>query len=67
MLLYYSEVNKGYRRFYVYTPPDYDNTPNDRYPVLYLQHGMGEDERAICSTLTGGSLSNLIKHNCRNK
>jgi enterochelin esterase family protein len=28
----------------VYTPPDYDQNPAIRYPVLYLQHGMGEDE-----------------------
>jgi len=42
---YSSEVGKGYRRFFVYTPPDYDSDANTRYPVLYLQHGMGEDER----------------------
>jgi enterochelin esterase-like enzyme len=28
----------------VYTPPDYDLDPATRYPVLYLQHGAGEDE-----------------------
>jgi len=28
----------------VYTPPDYDKDTAKRYPVLYLQHGMGEDE-----------------------
>ena len=28
----------------VYTPPDYDADPKKRYPVLYLQHGGGEDE-----------------------
>src|SRR5208283_1315522 len=32
------------RRCFVYTPPDYDQDPNKRYPVLYLQHGAGEDE-----------------------
>ena len=32
------------RRIFVYTPPDYDKDPAKRYPVLYLQHGMGEDE-----------------------
>lgn len=30
----------------VYTPPDYDRNPRARYPVLYLQHGAGEGERA---------------------
>ncbi len=29
---------------YVYTPPGYDDNPTKRYPVLYLQHGGGEDE-----------------------
>jgi enterochelin esterase-like enzyme len=28
----------------VYTPPDYDQDQQKRYPVLYLQHGGGEDE-----------------------
>jgi enterochelin esterase family protein len=32
------------RRAFVYTPPDYDKNTNRRYPVLYLQHGAGEDE-----------------------
>jgi enterochelin esterase-like enzyme len=30
---------------FVYTPPDYDAQSSTRYPVLYLQHGSGEDER----------------------
>jgi len=34
------------RRAFVYTPPDYDKNPTKRYPVLYLQHGWGEDETA---------------------
>jgi enterochelin esterase-like enzyme len=42
---YHSAVTGQYRRAYVYTPPDYDAHPNKRYPVLYLQHGAGEDER----------------------
>jgi enterochelin esterase family protein len=42
---YYSNTNKAWRRCYVYTPPDYDDNTNTRYPVLYLQHGAGEDER----------------------
>lgn len=29
---------------FVYTPPGYDSHPNERYPVLYLQHGGGENE-----------------------
>lgn len=32
------------RHAFVYTPPDYDKDTTTRYPVLYLQHGAGEDE-----------------------
>jgi enterochelin esterase family protein len=42
--LYYSKVTTAWRRCFVYTPPDYDANLKARYPVLYLQHGMGEDE-----------------------
>ena len=35
-----------HRRAFVYTPPGYDVDPGKRYPVLYLQHGWGEDETA---------------------
>jgi enterochelin esterase-like enzyme len=34
------------RPAYVYTPPDYDQDTTKRYPVLYLQHGWGENEYA---------------------
>jgi enterochelin esterase-like enzyme len=43
---YHSEVTDKARRAFVYTPPGYDAEPTRRYPVLYLQHGAGEDERA---------------------
>jgi enterochelin esterase-like enzyme len=43
-ILFPSESTKSSRRAYVYTPPDYDKDLNERYPVLYLQHGWGEDE-----------------------
>lgn len=42
---YYSKTNSAWRRCFVYTPPDYDSNPAARYPVVYLQHGAGEDER----------------------
>ena len=41
---YFSKVTNAWRRCFVYTPPDYDLKPKARYPVLYLQHGSGEDE-----------------------
>ena len=42
--LYYSETTKTMRRCFVYTPPCYNKNPEKRYPVLYLQHGGGENE-----------------------
>jgi len=42
---YYSEITKAWRRAFVYMPPGYDTSPTIHYPVLYLQHGAGEDER----------------------
>jgi enterochelin esterase-like enzyme len=41
---YLSKVTGAWRRAYVYTPPDYDGNQKTRYPVLYLQHGAGENE-----------------------
>jgi enterochelin esterase-like enzyme len=41
---YKSKVTPTWRHALVYTPPDYDIRPDMRYPVLYLQHGGGEDE-----------------------
>jgi enterochelin esterase family protein len=37
-------VTGGWRHALVYLPPAYDASPKTRYPVLYLQHGGGEDE-----------------------
>lgn len=42
--LYHSSVTGMWRRIFVYTPAGYDEQPHTRYPVLYLQHGAGEDE-----------------------
>jgi len=46
---YYSKVTRMWRRAMVYTPPDYDRDARTRYPVLYLQHGAGENERGWTS------------------
>lgn len=42
---YFSEKENSQRRCFVYTPAEYETSPGKSYPVLYLQHGMGEDER----------------------
>jgi len=41
---YFSKTSNSVRRVYIYTPPGYDKDNSKRYPVLYLQHGMGENE-----------------------
>lgn len=45
-LYYWSKSFNESRHAYIYTPPGYDKDTKNRYPVLYLQHGMGEDRRA---------------------
>ena len=42
---YFSKVTNGWRRLYVYTPAGYDTNTKEKYPVVYIQHGGGEDER----------------------
>lgn len=42
---YFAKSINSWRRIFVYTPPGYDRDLKTRYPVLYLQHGGGEDER----------------------
>ena len=44
MTWYLSKTTGEWRRAMVYTPPGYDTNVRTRYPVLYLQHGAGEDE-----------------------
>ncbi|USI72780.1 alpha/beta hydrolase-fold protein [Sphingomonas morindae] len=45
-ILFNSPSTGTQRRAFVYTPPGYDANKATRYPVLYLQHGWGEDETA---------------------
>jgi enterochelin esterase-like enzyme len=41
---YHSSVTGSWRHAMVYLPPDYETQAKKRYPVLYLQHGGGENE-----------------------
>jgi putative membrane-bound dehydrogenase-like protein len=43
-IFFHSKSTNSERRAFVYTPPDYDQSADQRYPVLYLQHGYGENE-----------------------
>jgi enterochelin esterase-like enzyme len=45
-ILFPSKSTNTSRRAFVYTPPNYNKDITKRYPVLYLQHGWGEDETA---------------------
>ena len=45
-VLFPSKSTNTSRRAFVYTPPGYNKDIAKRYPVLYLQHGWGEDETA---------------------
>ncbi|WP_019986673.1 alpha/beta hydrolase-fold protein [Rudanella lutea] len=45
-ILFPSPSTQTSRRAFVYTPPGYEKEKSKKYPVLYLQHGWGEDETA---------------------
>ena len=47
-VLFNSPSTGTHQRAFVYTPPEYGKS-NKKYPVLYLQHGWGEDETAWSS------------------
>jgi enterochelin esterase-like enzyme len=58
---YFSTVTNSWRQFYLYAPPGYDVNTNDKYPVLYILHGGGEDERGWATQgKTDVILDNLI-------
>ena len=58
---YWSPSLKAWRTCRVYVPAEYDSHPRRRYPVLYLQHGGGEDETGWSRQgKTGAILDNLI-------
>jgi Putative esterase len=58
---YWSKITGAWRRFFLYTPPGYDTDVQTRYPVLYLQHGGGEDERGwVIQGRVNFILDNLI-------
>jgi len=58
---YFSTVTNSWRRLYVYAPAGYDNNVNEKYPVLYILHGGGEDERGWATQgKTDLILDNLI-------
>lgn len=60
MVEYFSKVENGWRPLMVYTPAGYDEGKAD-YPVVYIQHGGGEDHRGwIEQGRTAQIMDNLI-------
>jgi enterochelin esterase-like enzyme len=58
---YFSPIFNQWRQFYIYVPAGYDNNINEKYPVLYIMHGGGEDERGWATQgKTDLILDNLI-------
>ena len=43
-VFYWSTYTEKMRRCHVYLPNEYFTNPTKKFPVLYLQHGMGENE-----------------------
>jgi enterochelin esterase-like enzyme len=57
---YFAKTTNSWRHIFVYTPPGYE-TDKKKYPVFYLQHGGGEDERVwIEMGRTNVILDNLL-------
>lgn len=54
-IYYFAKSTQEWRHAMVYTPAEYELKTKKRYPVLYLQHGMGEDE-------TGWSKQGHMQH-----
>src|SRR5438876_830508 len=55
------------RNVSIYLPPSYDTSPNKRYPVVYLLHGIGDTEKEFTSAWAGnteewGTVQGLMNH-----
>jgi len=60
---YFSKVTNSWREVYIYAPTGYDKS-TEKYPVLYLLHGGGEDQRGWATQgKTDLILDNLIAEN----
>ena len=58
---YWSSVTESIRHGYIYLPAEYYANPDKKFPVLYLQHGMGENETGWSAQgKTGIIMDNLI-------
>jgi enterochelin esterase-like enzyme len=63
-VFFHSKSTGSERRAFIYTPPGYDQNANQRYPVLYLQHGWGENEYGWgVQGRTAAIIDNLLAEN----
>jgi enterochelin esterase-like enzyme len=56
-IAYWSDINGMERPVNVYVPAEYEKNPDKKYPVLYLVHGWGEDEKGWSNQ---GHLANIM-------
>ena len=60
-VFYWSTVTEKMRHCYIYFPNEYYTNPTKKFPVLYLMHGMGENEHGWAEQgHTGQIMDNLI-------
>ncbi len=59
--LSYTTTKYNERKFKIYLPPNYSATRAEKYPVLYLHHGIGGNESAWSSSASGQSEGNADK------
>jgi len=61
---YFSGAQNVFHKVYVYTPPEYDETTDKKYPVLYLRHGGGGNETSWYNEGRAGIImDNLLSKN----
>jgi enterochelin esterase-like enzyme len=56
-IYYWSDINGMERHINVYIPAEYEKNPGQKYPVLYLVHGWGEDENGWSNQ---GQMANIM-------
>ena len=60
-VFYWSTVTESMRHCYIYFPNEYYTNTTKKFPVLYLMHGMGENEHGWAEQgHTGQIMDNLI-------
>jgi enterochelin esterase-like enzyme len=59
----YTNHTGAAKRMHIYTPPGYDRDTTTRYPVLYLNHGGGDDDSKWSNTEANGGHAGAILDN----